>query len=159
MAYNSIFRKLTQGIWSHHFMVSRRGKNGSSGRFYFLGLQITADSDCSHKIKRCLLLGRKAMGNLGSILKSRHFINKSLYSQSYGFSSSHIWMWELNHKEGWAPKNWWLQIVVLDNTLESPLDSKEFKRVNSKEINSEYSLEGLMLKAEAAILWPPDANS
>ena len=97
--------------------------------------------------------------NLDSILKNRDTADKGLYSQSYGFSSSHIWMWELNHKEGWAPKNWWLQIVVLDNTLESPLDSKEFKRVNSKEINSEYSLEGLMLKAEAAILWPPDANS
>ena len=57
-------------------------------------------------------------------------------------------MWELNHKEGWAPKNWWLQIVMIDNTLESPLDSKEVKPVNPKEINSEYSLDGLMLKVK-----------
>ena len=60
--------------------------------FIFLGSKITADGDCSNKIKRCLLLGRKAMRNLGSILKSRHFVNKSLYSQSFGFSSSsHVW--------------------------------------------------------------------
>ena len=115
--------------------------------FIFLGSEITTDGDYSNKIKRCLLLGRKAMRNLGSILKSRHFVNKSLYSQSFGFSSSsYVWMWELNHKEGWAPNNWWLQIVLLDNTLKSPLDSKEFKPVNPKEINSEYSLEGLTLK-------------
>ena len=135
-------------IWSHHFMANRWEKSRSSVTdFIFLGSKITTDGYCSNKIKRCLLLGRKAMRNLGSILKSRHFVNKSLYSQSFGFSSSsHVWMWELNHKEGWAPNNRWLQIVVLDNTLESPLDSKEFKPVNPKEINSEYSLEGLMLK-------------
>ena len=61
--------------------------------FIFLGSKITADGDCSHEIKRCLLLGRKAMTNLDSILKSRgHFANKASYSQSYGFSSSHVWM-------------------------------------------------------------------
>ena len=70
--------------------------------FIFLGSKITADGDCSHKIKRRLLLGRNAMINLDSILKSRHyFANKGLSSQSHGFSSSHVWMWEL---ESWAPK-------------------------------------------------------
>ena len=75
--------------------------------FIFLFSKITADGDCSHEIKRHLLLGRKAMTNLDSILTSRdnNFANKSPSSQSYGFSSSHVWMWELYHKESWAPKN------------------------------------------------------
>ena len=70
--------------------------------FIFLGSKITAGSDCSHEIKRHLLLGRQAMKNLDSILKSRDIIllTKILFSQSYGFSSNHAWMWELNHKEG-----------------------------------------------------------
>ena len=68
--------------------------------FIFLGSKITADGDWSHEIKRCLLLGRKSKTNLDSILKNRHyFANKCLSSQSYGFSSSCVWMWELDHKE------------------------------------------------------------
>ena len=85
------------------------------------------------------------MTNLDSIFKSRlHFANKGPYSQSYGFSSSHVWLWELDHKEGWAPKNWFFQTVMLEKTLESPLYSK-IKQSTLKEINPEYSLEGLML--------------
>ena len=80
------------GILSHHFMANRWGNNGNNGRVYFGGLQITADGDFSHEIKRCLLLGRKAMTNLHSILKSRNITDKSLSTQSYGFSSSHVWM-------------------------------------------------------------------
>ena len=81
------------------------------------------------------------------IKKQRHyFSNKGPSSQSYGFSSSHAWMWELDHKEGWAPKNWCFWTVVLEKTLESPLDCKEIKPVHPKEISPEYSLEGLMLK-------------
>ena len=118
----------------------------------FLGSKITADGDCSHGIKRCLLLGRKAMTKLDNMLKSRvknqryYFANKGLSSQSYSFSSSHVRMWELDHKEGWAPKNWCFWTVVWEKTLESSLDNKEMKPVNSKEINPEYSLEGLILK-------------
>ena len=68
--------------------------------FLFLGSKITADGDCSHEIKRCLLVGRKVMTNLDSILKSRdYFANKSSSSQSYGFSSSHVWIWELDYKK------------------------------------------------------------
>ena len=67
--------------------------------FLFLGSKITADSDCSHEIKRRLLLGRKVMVNLDSILKRHYFANKGQSSQSYGFSSSHVWMWELDYKE------------------------------------------------------------
>ena len=73
-------------------MATRWGNNGNGDRFYFGGSKITADGDCSHDIKRCLLLGRKAMTNLDSILKSRDFAKKGPSSQSYGFSSSHVWM-------------------------------------------------------------------
>ena len=77
------------GIWSHHFMANRWGNNGNSDRPYFGCSKITANGDYSHEIKRCLLLGRKAMTNL----KQRHyFANKGLFSQGYGFSSSHVWM-------------------------------------------------------------------
>ena len=80
--------------------------------FIFGGSKITADGDCSHEIKRHLLLGRKVMTNLDSIFKSRkkqkqrhYFANKGPSSQSYGFSSSHVWMWELDYKESWVLKN------------------------------------------------------
>ena len=72
--------------------------------------------------------------------------DKGPYSQSYGFSSSHVRMWELNHKKGWVPKNGCFQIVVLEKTLESPLDCKEIKADNPKENHSWIFLEGLMLK-------------
>ena len=75
------------------------------------------------------------MTNLDSILKSRDviFADKGPYGQNYVFSSSHVWMWELDHKEGWALKNWYFKIVGLQKTLESPLDSKKIKPVNPKE--------------------------
>ena len=108
--------------------------NGETVRnIIFLDSKITADGDCSHEIKRHLLLGRKAMTNLDSILKSRHyFANKGPSSQSYSFLSSHVWMWELDYKESWVPKNWWFWTVVLEKSLESPLDCKEIKPVNPK---------------------------
>ena len=80
------------------------------------------------------------------IKKQRHcFANKTLSSQSYGFSTSHVWMCELDHKESWALKNWCFWIVVLEKTVKSPLDFREIKPVDPKEINPEYS-PGLMLK-------------
>ena len=82
-----------------------------------------------------------------------HFANKSLSSQSYSFSSSHVSMWELDHKKGWVPKNWCFWTVVLEKTLESPLDSKEIKRVNHKG-NQPWILIG-RTDAEALILWSP----
>ena len=101
--------------------------------FIFLGSKITADGDCSHEIKRCLLLGRKAMINLDITKKQRHyFANKGLSNQSYGFSSGHVWMWELDCEESWVPKNWCFWTMVLEKTLESPLDCKEIKPVNPK---------------------------
>ena len=90
--------------------------------FILGGSKITADGDCSHEIKRRLFLGGKVMTNLNSILKRRHyFTKKSPSSQSCGFSSSHVWMWELYYKESWAPKNWCFWILELEKTLESPL--------------------------------------
>ena len=102
--------------------------------FIFLGSKITADGDCSHEIKRSLLLGRKVMTQPRQhIKKQRHsFANKSLFSQSSGFSSSHVWIWELDHKESWAPKNWCFLTVVLEKTLESPLECKEIQPVHPK---------------------------
>ena len=92
------------------------------------------------------------------IKKQRHyFAHKCLSSQCYGSSSSQVWMWELGHKEDWAPKNWCFWIVALEKTLESPLDCKEIKPVNPKGISPEYSFEGLM-EAEAPIFWPPDVK-
>ena len=80
-------------------------------------------------------------------------------SQSYGFSSSHVWMWELNHKEGWEPNNWCFWTVVLVKTLESPLDCKETKPVHPKGNESWIFIGGTDAEAEAPILWPPDVKS
>ena len=141
-------------------MANRWGNNGNSDRLYLGGSKITADSDCSHEIKRCFLLGRKAMTNVDSILKRRdYFANKGLYSQSYGFSSSHLWMWDLDHKEGWAPKNWCFGTVVLGKTLESPLDCKEMQPVHFKGDQSWMFIGRTDVEAETPILCPPDAKS
>ena len=120
--------------------------------------KITEDGDCSHEIKRPLLLGRKAMTKLDSILKSRHhFANKGQHvdkhSQSCGFSSSHILLWELDSKKSWALKNWYLQTAVLEKTLESLLDTKEIKPVSPK-ANQPWTFTGRTdAEAEDSILW------
>ena len=93
------------------------------------------------------------------IQKQRHyFVNKGLSSQGYGFSSSHVWMWELDYKESWAPKNWYFWTVVLEKTLESPLDCKEIQPVHSKD-QSWMFIGRTDIEAETPILWPPDAKS
>ena len=136
------------------------GKQWKQWHFIFLGSKITADGDCNHEIKRHLLLGRKAMTNLDSLLKSRDLTaNKGPSSQSYGFSSSHVWRWELDHKESWAPKNWCFWTVVLEKTLESPLDFKEIKPVDGKGNQSWIFIRRTDAKVEAPILWPPDVKN
>ena len=126
----------------------------------FLGSKIIADSDYSHEIKRCLLLGRKAVTNLDSVLKSRDItLPISLYSESYGFSSSHVWMWELDRKEGRMPKTWFFWTVVLEKTLESPLDCKEIKPVNSKRNQPWIFIGRTHAEAEALTLSSSDAKS
>ena len=136
--------------------------DGETVRDFILGRsKITADGDCSHEIKRCLLLGRKAMTNLYRILKSRDITlpTKICNSQSYGFSSSHVQMWELDHKEGWVQKNWCFGNVVLEKTLESPLESKETKPVNPKGNSSWIFIVRTLAEAKTPILWPPDTKS
>ena len=126
--------------------------------FIFLGSKIIADGDCSHEIKRCLLLGRKVMTNLDSILKSRHYsANKGLSSQGYGFSSGHVWMWELDYKESCMSKNWCFWTVVLEKTIESPLNCKEIQPVHPKD-QSWVFIGRPDVEAETPILWPPDAK-
>ena len=128
--------------------------------FIFGGSKIIADGDCSHVINRCLLLGRKVMTNLDSILKSRHyFANKGPSSQGYGFSRSHVWMWEFDYKESWALKNWCFWIVVLEKTLESPLECKEIQPVHPKGNQSWVFTGRTDVEAETPILWPPDVKN
>ena len=94
------------------------------------------------------------------IKKQRHyFANKGPSSQSYGFSSSHAWMWELDHKESWVPKIWCFWTVMLEKTLESPLDSKEIQPVHPKGNRSWIVIGRTYAEAEAPILWPPDMKS
>ena len=102
------------------------------------------------------------MNNLDSIFKSRerHYLaNKGPSSQGSGFSSVHVWMWELNYKESWVPQNWCFWTVVLEKTLESPLDCKEIQPVHPKEDQSWVFIGRTDFEAEAQIFWPPDAKS
>ena len=94
------------------------------------------------------------------IEKQRHsFANKGPSSQGYGFSSSHVWMWELDYKESWMPKNWCFWTVVLEKTLESPLDCKEIQPVHPKGDQSWVFIGGTDVEAETPILWPPDVKN
>ena len=128
--------------------------------FIFLASKITADGDCSYEINRFLLLCRKVMTNLDSIFRSRDcFANKGPSSQDYGFSSSHVWMWELDYKESWAPKNWCFWTVVLEKTLESPLDCKEIQSVHPKGNQFWIFIGRTDAEAETPILWPPDRRT
>ena len=128
--------------------------------FIFGGSQITIDSDCSHEFKRCLLLGRRVMTTQQHITKHRYyFANKGPSSQSYGFSSSHVWMWELDYKESWALKNWCFWTVVLEKTPESPLDYREIQPVHPKGNQSWIFIWRTDAEAETPILWPPDAKN
>ena len=88
-----------------------------------------------------------------------YFADKGPYNQSYGFSSNHVQMWELDHKEGSVPKNWYFQTVVLEKTLESPLDDKEIKPVNPKGNQSWIFIGRTDAEAEALVFWPPDVKS
>ena len=128
--------------------------------FIFLGSKITADGDFSHKIKRHLLLGRNADQPGQRIKKQRHYsVDKGPSSQSSGFSNCHVWIWELDNKEGWVPMNWCFWTVVLENTLESPLDGQEIQPVSPKGSQSWIVNGRTDAETEAPILWPPDGKS
>ena len=108
-------------------------------------------------------LSRAAFSKLQSIWRinkqTHYFVNRGPSSQSYGFSSGHVWMWKLDYKESWAPKNWYFWTVVLEKTLESPLDCKEIQPVSPKENQSWIFIERIDAEAETPILWLPDAKS
>ena len=141
-------------------MTNRWRKSGNSDRFSFLGSKITADCDCSQKLKNMCSLEEKLWQYARHQIKKQrhHVVSKAPYSQSYN-SVSPVWMSELDHKEGWVPNKWCLQIVVLDKTLESPLDCREIKPVNPKG-NQPWILIGRIdAEDEVPILWPPDEKS
>ena len=138
------------------------GKQWKEWEPSYFGAAKSLQTETAAKIKRHLLLERKAMTNLDSVLESRDITLPTkvcLSSQSYGFSSSHGKMWELYHKEGWALKNWCFRIVVLEKTLESPLESKEIKSVNPLGNQPRIFIGRTDSEAEAPILWPHDANN
>ena len=144
---------------SHHFIANRWGKSGYSGRLYCGGSKITMDGECSHEVKRRLLLWRKVMTNLDSILKSRDITLsiKVHLVKAMVFSVCHVWMWKLDCKESWALQNWCFWTVVLEKTLESPLDCKEIKEVHPKE-NQSWIFTG-RTNTETPVFWPSDAKS
>ena len=136
------------------------GKQWKQCQTLFFGVpKITADGDCSHEIKRRLLLGRKVMTNLDNLLKSRDITNKGPSSQGYGFSNGHVLMWELDYKESWVLKNWCFWTVVLEKILESPLESREIQPVNPKGNQSWIFIGRTDVEVETPILWPPDSKS
>ena len=129
--------------------------------FIYLGSKITVDGDCSHEIKRCLLLGRKVMTNLDSILKSRDIIvpTKVHLVKAMGFPvvMYECEGWTIN--ESWEPKNWCFWTVVLEKTLESPLDCKEIQPVHPKGNQSQICIGRTDAEGETPVLWPPDVKS
>ena len=127
--------------------------------FIFLASKSIAGGDCSHEIKRCLLLGRKVMTNLDSILKSRDITLSTKVLLVKALVFPYVWMWELDYKESWTPKNRCFWTVVLEKTLESPVDSKEIQPVHPKGDQSWVFIGRTDVEAETPILWPPDAKS
>ena len=144
-------------------MANRWGNNGNSEKLYFGGFQNHCRWWLQPWNKKMLAPWKKSYDQPREhIQKQRHdFADKGLSSQSYDFSSSHVWVWKLDYKENWMPKNWWFWTVVLEKTLESPLDCKEIQPVILKEISPEYSLEGLMLKPKLQyfghLMWITDS--
>ena len=145
------------------WLRDRTGVSGMAGRFFTvwaitetppLDLSVSVDFLGSARGKEPAWNARQHTE------KQRHyFANKGPSSQGYGFSSSHVWMWELDYKESWTPKNWWFWIVVLEKTLESPLDCKEIQPVHPKGDQSWVFIGRTDSEAETPILWPPDVKS
>ena len=141
-------------------MANRWGNNGNSDRLYFLGSKITVDDDYSHEIKRQLLLGRKAMTNLDSILKSRDItLSTKVHLVKAMVFSVVMYGWELDHKESWVLKNCCFWTVVLEKILESPLDYKDIQPVHPKGNQSWIFIGRTDVEAETPIVWPPDVKN
>ena len=129
--------------------------------FILGGSKIIADGDCSHEIKRHLLLERKGMTNLDKILKSRDITlpTKVRLIQCYGFSSSHVWMWELDSRESWALKIWCFWTVVLEKCFWESFQLQEIKPNSHKGSQSWIFIGKTDAEAETPIIWPPDVKS
>ena len=149
------------GIQSNYTIANRWGKSGNSDRFYFLGLLNYCRWWLQPWNQKTLAPWKKSYDKCRQCIKNQkhHFVDKGPYSQSYGFSSTNVWMWELDHKEGCMPKNRCFWIVVLEKTLEGLLDSKKIKPVNPKGNQPWIFIGRTDTEAEAPILLPPDTNS
>ena len=140
-------------------MANRRGKSGSSDKFFFSpwvlkSLQMVTTT---MKFSSTLPPWKKSYDKQHIKKQTHHFANKSLYSQRYDFSSSHGWMWELDDKEGWVPKNWFW--IVLEKTLESSLECKEIKPVNPKGNQPWLFIVSTDAETETPVLWPSDVKN
>ena len=127
---------------------------------HFLGSKITADGACSHEIKR-RLLSKKSYDQPRQHSNNQRldFANKGPSSQSYDFSDSHVWLWELDYKESWVLKNWFFWAVLLEKTPKSPLDCKEIQPISPKGNQSWIFIGRTDAEAETPILWPPDVKN
>ena len=126
------------------------GKQWKQWQTLFWGSKITADGDCSHKIKRSLILGRKAMTDLDGVLKNRDVTlpTKVCLVKAMVFSSSHVWMWELDYKKGCVSKNWAFEVWCWRRLLRVPWTARRSNQSILKEISLECLLEGLVLKLQ-----------
>ena len=142
-------------------MANRWGNNGNNDRLSFLGLQNHCRWWLQPQNKKTLAPWKKSYDKPRHHIKNQrhYFTNKCPYSLNYGFSSSHVWMWELDHKESWLPKNWYFWTVMLEKTLENPLDCKQIKLVNLKGNQLQMFIGKTVTENEAPILWPPEANN
>ena len=142
-------------------MGNRCGNNGNSERLYFLGLQDHSRWWLQSWNQKMLAPWKESYDQPRQHIKKQrcYFADKGPSSQSYDFSSSVVWMWQLDHKESWAPKNWCFWTVVLEKTLESPLDSKEIKPISHKGDQSWVFIGRTDAEAETAVLWPPDVKN
>jgi len=148
-------------MWSHHFMANRWGKKWKQWEALFSWAPKSLQMVTSAMKSRRLILGRKAMTNLDSTLKSRDIAlpTKVQLVKAMFFSSSHVWMWELDYKESWVTKNWCSVTVVLEKTLQSPLDCKEIQPVHPKGNQSSIFIGRTDAEAKTPILWPPDVRN
>ena len=142
-------------------MANRWGNNGNSDRLYFWGLQNHCRWWLQPWNEKMLTPWKEIYDQTRQhIKKQRHyFVNKGSSSQAYGFSSSHVRMWELDYKESWVLKNWCFWTVLLEKTLESPLDCKEIQLVHPKGDQSWVFTGRTDVEAETPIFWPPEAKS
>ena len=141
-------------------MANKWGNSENSDRLYLRASKSLQMMTAAMKLKDACSLEESYDQARQHIKKQRHyFANKGLSSQSYGFSCGHVWMWELDYKENWTPKNWCFWTVVLEKTLESPLDCKEIQPVHPKGNQYWLFIGRTDAEAETPILWPPDAKN